>query len=355
MQAEHRVAQSLQVNGVEIAIEMFGHRDRPAMLLIMGAMASMLWWPEDLCKRLSQAGFFVIRYDNRDTGRSTWYEPGEPPYGFDELAADSVAVLDQLSVPEAHIVGMSLGGMIGQLVALQYSQRVASLTAVSTSPFGEDTSDLPQTTEAYMAHAAGFSAVDWADKTQVIDFMVKDARMLAGSAGSFDETAARRFIEQDYDRTRNYPSVTNHFMLQGGNAWHGRLAELSVPLLVIHGSSDPVFPIDHGLRLAQTVDEAEFLRLEGGGHELHQVHWDAIVTSIREHCSSGGLQLVHDPARAGSGLVTVITPDMTRTRKQLAAANIVLSPDLQGDYAIIAQLNDPDGNAITLTEPPFGL
>ncbi len=274
---------TLRLNGVEIATESFGSPSDPAVLLIMGAMASMLWWPDEFCRRLSHASFFVIRYDNRDTGLSTWYEPGESSYGFDDMAADAVAVLDEYGVPKAHIVGMSLGGGIGQLTALQYPEKVASLTAVSTSPFGIDTSDVPQTTEAYMAHAAGFSAIDWNNRAQVIDFLVKDARMLAGSAGPFDERAVRAFVERDYDRARNYPSVTNHFALQEGEAWHGRLPELRPPLLVIHGTEDPIFPIDHGLLLARTVPGTPFVRLDGGGHELHDVHWDTIISSIAEH------------------------------------------------------------------------
>ena len=107
--------------------------------------------------------------------------------------------------------------------------------------------------------------------------------MLAGSAYSFDEARATRLIEQDFDRAGNFASATNHFMLKGGDAWQGRLREIGVPLLVIHGTADPIFPIEHGVALSEAVAGVILVRLEGGGHELHEVDWDEIIASIVEH------------------------------------------------------------------------
>src|SRR5262245_61042408 len=101
-------------DGVELATEAFGDRGRPCVLLIMGAMASMLWWPEPLCRRLADSGFHVIRYDNRDTGRSTCCAPGRPDYTFDDMVDDVFRVLDAYGVEAAHLVGMSMGGAIAQ-------------------------------------------------------------------------------------------------------------------------------------------------------------------------------------------------------------------------------------------------
>ena len=120
----------------EIVSQTFGDPGNPAMLLIMGAMASMLWWPEALCRKLAGEGRFVIRYDNRDTGRSTKYPPGEPPYTFDDMADDAMHVLDDHGIGKAHVVGMSMGGMVAQLVALKHPSRVISLTVISSSPVG---------------------------------------------------------------------------------------------------------------------------------------------------------------------------------------------------------------------------
>jgi len=271
----------------QIISEAFGDRANPPLLLIMGAMASMLWWPEALCRKLADAGLFVIRYDNRDTGRSTKYPPGEPPYTFDDMADDAMRVLDDHGVGKAHVVGMSMGGMIAQLVALKHPSRVASLTVISSSPVGIDTSHLPQTSDAYIKHSAEGAKVDWSDRGQVIDFVVKDAQAIASTAHPFDEARMRAFVEQDYDRSGGLLSATNHFMLRGGDAWKGRLREMTAPLLVIHGMADPIFPVEHGEALAEAVAGAKILRIAGGGHELHPDDWTMISSAIVGHTQAG--------------------------------------------------------------------
>ncbi|RWB33507.1 MULTISPECIES: alpha/beta hydrolase [unclassified Mesorhizobium] len=272
----------------EIASETFGDPAHPPMLLIMGAMASMLWWPEAFCRKLAGKGLFVIRYDNRDTGRSTKYAPGEPPYTFDDMADDAIRVLDSYGIAKAHVAGMSMGGMIAQLVALKHPSRIISLTAISTSPIGIDTSHLPGTTDAYMKHSAEGAKVDWSNRDEVVDFIVKDAHAIAGTAHPFDEKLTRAFVEQDYDRSGGLLSATNHFLLKsgedrGGEDWRGRLHELKVPLLVIHGTADPIFPVEHGAALAEAVAGASLVRIEGGGHELHPDDWATIVDAIVTH------------------------------------------------------------------------
>ncbi|KQU92545.1 acetyltransferase [Mesorhizobium sp. Root102] len=271
----------------EIISEAFGDPGNPPLLLIMGAMASMLWWPQALCRKLADAGLFVIRYDNRDTGRSTKYGPGEPPYTFDDMAGDAMHVLDEHNVVKAHVAGMSMGGMIAQLVALKHPSRVASLTVISSSPVGTDTSHLPQTSDAYIKHSAEGAKVDWSDRGQVVDFIVRDARAIASIAHPFDETRMRAFIEQDYDRSGGLLSATNHFMLKGGDAWKGRLHEMAAPLLVIHGTADPIFPIEHGEAQAEAATGARIVRIEGGGHELHPDDWTEISAAIVAHVQAG--------------------------------------------------------------------
>ncbi|WP_192182139.1 alpha/beta fold hydrolase [Mesorhizobium amorphae] len=271
----------------EIVFQTFGDPAHPAVLLIMGAMASMLWWPEAFCRKLADAGRFVIRYDNRDTGLSTKYTPGEPPYTFDDMADDAIRVLDDHNIGRAHVVGMSMGGMIAQLVALKHPSRVATLTIVSSSPMGVDTSHLPGTTDAYREHSAEGAKVDWADRDQVIGFVVSDARAIAGIAHPFDEKRTRAFVEQDYDRSGGLLSATNHFMLQDGEDWKGRLHDMKAPLLVIHGTADPIFPVEHGAALAEAVAGARLVRIEGGGHELHPDDWPEIVAAIATHSQAG--------------------------------------------------------------------
>lgn len=275
--------QTIETDGLELAAESFGDPTHPPVLLIMGQMASMLWWPEEFCRGLAAQGRHVIRYDNRDTGLSTKYAPGEAPYTKDDMADDAMRVLDGFGIRSAHLVGMSLGGEIAQIAAIEHAARVSTLTTISTSPVGMDTSHLPQTTEAYMEHSAAGAEVDWADRGQVVDFVSKDAAMIAGTAHPHDAARARAFIEGDYDRSGGYLSATNHFMLKDGEDMQGRLAEMRAPLLVIHGTADPIFPVEQGAALAEAVAGAKLVRIEGGGHELHPNDWDQLIAAIVEH------------------------------------------------------------------------
>ncbi|CDX25023.1 Alpha/beta hydrolase fold protein [Mesorhizobium sp. ORS 3324] len=266
----------------EIASEAFGNPADPAILLIMGAMASMLWWPEAFCRRLAERGRFVIRYDNRDTGRSTKYKPGEPPYTFEDMVDDAIRVLDDHNIRKAHVAGMSMGGMIAQTVALKYPERVGALTVISCSPLGIHTSGLPGTSPAYREHSAEGADVDWSNRDQVLGYMVKDARALASTLHPFDSERTRAMIEEDYDRSGGLASATNHFLLKGGGP-ERRITHLMVPLLVIHGTADPIFPVEHGEALAGAVPRARLVRIEGGGHELHRNDWPQIVEAIAAH------------------------------------------------------------------------
>ena len=127
--------------------------------------------------------------------------------------------------------------------------------------------------------AAG-EQVDWSDRAQVIAYMVEDSRVLAGTAHPFEEAQVRALIERDYDRAGGYLSATNHGALKMGEEWRGRLHEMRAPLLVIHGTADPVYPVDHGIALSEAVRGAKLVRIENGGHELHTADWDTIIGAI---------------------------------------------------------------------------
>ena len=266
----------------DIVSQAFGNPADPAVLLIMGAMASMLWWPEAFCRQLAGRGRFVIRYDNRDTGLSTKYPPGAPSYTFEDMVDDAVRVLDDHGVANAHVAGMSMGGTLAQSVALKYPKRVGALTVISSSPLGVDTSGLPGTTEAYKEHSAQGANVDWSNREQVLDFVVKDARAIASTRHPFDEKRTRAMIEADYDRSSGLASATNHFLLKGGGPKR-TVRDLTAPLLVIHGSADPLFPVEHGEALAKAVPGAKLVKVEGGGHELHRNDWPQIIDAIVAH------------------------------------------------------------------------
>ena len=267
-------------NGLEFSTGSFGDPADPAILMMMGATVSKLWWPEGLCEALAATGRFVIRYDNRDTGQSTTGAPGQIDYSMDDMADDAIAILDDYGIERAHLVGMSLGAMIGQLVALKYPGRVLTLTAIASSCFDEDDPTLPEMDPALMAHYGKMADLDWSDRDAVVEFQIENYRISAGADADFDRDAARSLAEREYDRARNPQSAMNHSMLGGGDAWRGMVGRITVPALVIHGRHDPILSFQHAERLAAVLPNAELVPLEQAGHELNPRDWPIIVSSI---------------------------------------------------------------------------
>ena len=275
----------LRANGVDLCVETFGSDEDAAILLIMGSNASMDWWEEGFCRRLADGERFVIRYDHRDTGRSVTYQPGMAPYGAGDFVGDAIGLLDTLELASAHLVGMSMGGAIAQLAALDHPDRVSSLTLISTSPAGpgpEDPDLPPMSAEAIARFPA--ERPDWADRAAAIEHVVQLARASAGSR-PFDEATVREVSTRAYDRTTDFAStMANHDAVIGDvGRWRERLAGLAVPTLVVHGEDDPVLPHNHGVALAREIPGAELLTLERTGHELPAAAWDVVVPAILAH------------------------------------------------------------------------
>jgi pimeloyl-ACP methyl ester carboxylesterase len=271
---------TLHANGVDLCAEAFGDREKPALLLIMGSSASMDWWEDDFCSRLADGGRFVLRYDHRDTGESVAFEPGKPPYTGGDLTADALGVLDALEIERAHVAGMSMGGAIAQVLALEHPARVASLTLIATSPVSGSRDGLPAMDEDLVA-AFNVSEPDWADRAAVIDYATHLAHTSAARSQPFDEPAFRALAGRILDRTRNVESsFKNHNVMDHDESPSGSLAGIDVPTLVIHGNEDPVFHPAHGQALAAAIPGANLLALPGTGHELPRRTWDVVIPAI---------------------------------------------------------------------------
>jgi pimeloyl-ACP methyl ester carboxylesterase len=237
----------IDVNGVGPCTESFGDPADPPILLVMGLGGSMLWWPDEFCRLLAEPGRFVIRYDQRDTGRSTTYEPGHPGYTGADLPADAIALLDGYALPAAHLVGVSSGGALVQLLVLDLPSRVLSLVLISASPTVPGDRSLPPPSAAFTEFARS-ATVDWSNAAPVIDYLVAYARVLAGEQRRFDEAEARDFVRPDLERARDVAALQNHNLLDHDDRPRKPLSTIEAPTLVIHGTADPMFPLRHGHR-----------------------------------------------------------------------------------------------------------
>ena len=277
----------IEVGGVELCTEAFGSPADPPILLIMGIGASMLWWEEDFCRMLADGGRFVIRYDHRDTGRSTVYEHGRPGYTGGDLVADAASVLDAYGIAAAHVVGLSAGGAFAQLLGLDHPDRVRSLVLISTSPALPVERELPPPREEF-GRFLSTARVDWSDARSVIDYLLGYSRMLAGGERRFDEAAVRDLVRRDVERARDFAASQNHDAIPDDDRRREPLSSIVAPTLVIHGTADPMFPIEHGAALADEIPGARLMPLEGAGHGVDRADWQTIVRGILEHTAAGG-------------------------------------------------------------------
>jgi pimeloyl-ACP methyl ester carboxylesterase len=263
------------VNGVELCAETFGDPGDPAVLLIHGASASMLWWPEGLCSKLADHGRYVIRYDQRDTGRSTSYPVGRPGYSMRDLAADAVGLLDALGIDRAHVVGVSMFGGLALALGVDNPTRVASVTFVSTSTGADDlpppSADMPR-----------FDPPDFTDRAALEEYVVQMAAAEMGAQA--DVEAMRDLVRRDITRARDFEaSLTNHYAMNVDAPVHGGFGDLSMPVLVIHGDRDPLLPLAHGEAVHDAVPGSSFVVLKGAGHGVPEASWDDFVDAVVQH------------------------------------------------------------------------
>lgn len=283
--------------GIEIEYETFGNPSDPAVLLVSGFTAQLLMWPADFCRIIADAGYHVIRFDNRDCGLSTKLEGAsvdtdgviraalldDPvpavPYTLSHMAADAVGLLDALGIERAHVIGGSMGGMIVQVMAIEHSSRVASMTSIMSNSgepeYGQPT---PEAMEALVA-------------APPVD---RDAYIEASKSWMVWQSKKHASVEQNrldaaasYDRSF-YPQGAPRQLAAiyaSGRRTDG-MRGISAPTLVIHGTDDTLIAPSGGVRAAELIPNAKLDMIDDMGHDLPRALWPRITGSIIAHLSS---------------------------------------------------------------------
>ena len=287
---------NVTANGIQIEYDTFGDRSSSALLLIAGNGAQLLFGDDGFCELLAEKGLFVIRFDNRDAGLSTKFaEAGVPDimaaikaamegkdvattYSLDDMADDCVGLLDALHLEKAHICGASMGGMIAQVVSYRHPQRVLSLTSIMSNTGNPN---LPQ---GQLDAIAAVVATPPTERKAYIEHNMNVWQKIWSPGFPFEEKRARTYLERSYDPSY-YPqgmARQNIAILSRGDRT-ASLSSIKVPTLVIHGSGDPLIPVEAGKDTARVIPGANLLIIDGMGHDLPTGVWPEIVTAIFLH------------------------------------------------------------------------
>jgi len=287
-------------NGIEVEYETFGRAEDPALLLVMGLGAQMILWHEEFCEALAARGLHVVRFDNRDVGRSTWLDDAGMPdvaaamaaatqrqpvrsaYRLSDMAADAAGLLDALEIDTAHVAGASMGGMIAQTLAIEHPARVRTLTSIMSTTGHPD---LPAATPEAMAVLLTPAPIE---RDAVIERSVEVWRTIGSPGYPADEDEIRAQAARAFDRGVNPAGVARQLVaiLASGHR-RDALGAVHAPTLVIHGADDPLIPEAGGRDTAASVPGAELLRIEGMGHDLPRALWPRFVDAIAKHVGRG--------------------------------------------------------------------
>ena len=268
-----------KANDIEIAYEAAGDSGGEPVVLICGFAASLAWWDDDFVQRLVDRGCFVIRFDNRDTGHSSRLES---PYSLHEMAADIAGLLDHLNIERAHLVGVSMGGMIAQTFAIDFPDRIGSLCSIMSAPYSRGADHLGPEVLALFTQPAPRTSDEFAE----IDVHTIE---VVGSKGlPVDWDGIRRRAVVEWERGRPTHGVQNQLAAihNQDDRWEA-LAAVKAPTLVVHGTVDPLMLPEWGEATAKAVPGVRLLMMEGMGHDLPPVVWpqvvDAIIDNLHRH------------------------------------------------------------------------
>jgi pimeloyl-ACP methyl ester carboxylesterase len=265
----------------------------------MGIGNDALAWPGYFIQPMVDAGYRVVRHDHRGTGLSDWIEDWDPehPYTLNDMAGDGIAVLDDLGVGQAHVVGISLGGMIAQQMAISHPERVASLTSIMSSGYAQDP-ELPGLsieTATELAKLGIKYGLLGSEKSTLKMFVASQQVLMGDPAYDLDvQTLSEQALYNLRVRRGYNPQASQQHSAatSASGSRYEDLARLEVPALIIHGTSDPFIPIAHGEKCARSIPGAQTLWVEGMGHDMPRIFVDAILKEMLEHFQRSGPEVM---------------------------------------------------------------
>lgn len=282
---------------LELWAEAIGNPHHPAVLLIAGAGAQGIYWPNYFCEKLVEAGLYVIRYDHRDTGLSSTVDYALRPYSLEHMADDALAVLDGFSLQCAHIVGTSMGGYIAQSLAIDYPERVKTLSSLMSTAaqsvfmsayFQKEPGDvdLPGPSQELLdflhsLHANKFQSVE--DRALYLTELWK---ILNGNKAEFDFEEVCQWHQLAILRAHSQTASFQHnFACEASLDRVDRLHRITAPTLVVHGQQDPALPLPHGMATAKGIGAAELVIVPELGHLLTRFVAHRIASLVIWHCT----------------------------------------------------------------------
>ena len=289
--------QTCRVGDIDIAYETFGDPSQPALLLVMGLATQMIAWHDDFCGELAGHGFHVIRFDNRDVGRSTAMRDLPVPtlrqlalrskkaagYTLSDMAGDAVGLLDHIGIERAHVVGASMGGMIAQTIAIEHPDRVLSLCSIMSNT-GARWSGQPK-----LATYRVLLGTPPKDRDKFIDHVLKTYRVIGSPDFDRDEDDLRDIAGRSYDRGRNPAGSGRQLaaVIASGDR-SSRLRSIKAPTVVVHGTKDRLVNPSGGRATAKAIPGAKLVHIEGMGHDLPRGAWPQIIGAITENAARAG-------------------------------------------------------------------
>jgi pimeloyl-ACP methyl ester carboxylesterase len=290
--------------GITLCYERFGSEADPPMLLIMGLATQMIGWPDEFCARLAERGFHVVRFDNRDVGRSTSVK-GPPPtprqlitgridpvlYRLSDMATDAARLMNNLGIAPAHVVGASMGGMIAQTLAAQHPETVRSLVSIMSTTGNRWKGQPKLSIYRYLLRRAPD------DREGFIEYNTRVFEAIGSPGLPFDRERVRDMVARSYDRGRDPagPGRQLGAIIASGDRT-AELRAIRAPTLVIHGSKDPLVARSGGVATARAIPGAQLMIVEGMGHDLPEAAWTRLVEAIAAHAHAA------DQAGAGAPL-----------------------------------------------------